>query len=384
MASATLTVTPASLAITTAAVGNGVIGTPYNGRIQATGGVAPFAWKVSSGELPHNLSLALSTTNTVTISGTPDTVEQGVAFTIQVTDSAHNTATVPFTVSILLQADSLVLSASSLDFGNQIVASASGALTETLTNAATSEMAINSIVIVPAAANAGEFKQTGTTCGTSLAAGASCEVSMSFTPAQTGPRSAALTINDDTARSPQSVGLSGVGLSAGPNATLSSSGLVFGIELVGTTSPPRTLALTNYGAAALNIGTVATSGSFAETNNCVPSLAPQATCTIGVTFTPDTSGTLTGTLSITDDAVGSPQKVSLSGSASMMTPLLNGNCALRCSVLKNSPQCPAGQQAKTPGSVSCGVGVLGGPVYPVDLGRACSSSGREPGYCETQ
>src|SRR5262249_2144872 len=100
--SVTLTVTPAALAIT-GTVSNGVIGVPLNGSIQATGGVAPFTWTVSRGALPHNLSLSPSTTNTVTFSGTPDTAEQAVAFTIQVTDSADNTATQPFTVSILLQ-----------------------------------------------------------------------------------------------------------------------------------------------------------------------------------------------------------------------------------------------------------------------------------------
>lgn len=120
------------MAILTGALSSGVIGIPFNQTIQATGGVAPFAWKVSSGALPHNLSLVPTTTNTVTISGTPDTASQGVAFTIQVSDSAHHTASQPYTVSILLQTDTLVLSAASLNFGNQVVGSASEALTETL------------------------------------------------------------------------------------------------------------------------------------------------------------------------------------------------------------------------------------------------------------
>jgi len=100
--SATLTVTPgaAPLSILPAALSNGVVGTPYNQSLQATGGVAPFAWMVSSGALPRGLSLSNSTTNTVTVSGTPDASTQGAAFTIQVADSVHQTATQPFTVSI--------------------------------------------------------------------------------------------------------------------------------------------------------------------------------------------------------------------------------------------------------------------------------------------
>jgi hypothetical protein len=376
------------LAILTGTLGNGVIGTPFNQTIQATGGVAPFAWKVSSGALPHNLSLTATTANTATISGTPDTVSQGVAFTIQVSDSAHHTANQPYTIAILLQADSLVLSPG-LNFGNQIVGSESGALTETLTNTATADMMIDSIVITPTAANAGEFKQTGTTCGASLAPGASCGVSVTFTPGQTGPRTAVVTVSDDTAGSPQSVGLNGVGLSAGPNATLSSSSLDFGTELVGTTSPARILAMTNYSAAALNVVSITTSSSFAETNNCVGSVLSLGTCTIRVTFTPGGSGAVSGTLSISDDAAGSPQTVSLSGVGSTMTPLLNGRCYSECKwPAAPVSQCPAGQPAKTPGFSGCPYGPLGhGPTVPVDLGRACAippGGWHDRGYCETE
>jgi hypothetical protein len=331
-----------------------------------------------------------STANTVTISGTPDTVAQGVAFTIEVTDSAHNSASQPYTVSILLQADSLVLSpAAGLDFGNQIVGSASGALTETLTNTETVDIVINSIAIAPAGAgaNAGEFKQTASTCGASLAAGAGCTVSVSFTPGQTGPRTAVLTITDDTAGSPQSVGLNGVGLSSGPNATLSAPGLVFGTQLVGTTSPAQILALTNFGAVALNIGSIAASSSFAETDTCVPSLASGATCTISVTFTPGGSGAVSGTLSITDDAAGSPQKVSLSGTGSTMTPLLTGYCYSLCKPRAKVAQCPAGLPAETPGDSHCPVGVLGGNYTPVDFDRPCTvppGGFQDRGYCATE
>ena len=60
--------------ITTASVPNGMLDAPYVGTIQAKGGVAPFTWTVSAGALPHNLVLSGSTTNTVTISGTPDKI----------------------------------------------------------------------------------------------------------------------------------------------------------------------------------------------------------------------------------------------------------------------------------------------------------------------
>jgi len=383
--SAKLTVTPAPLAIT-GTLSNGVIGVPFNESIQATGGVAPFTWTVSSGALPQNLSLSPSTTNTVTISGTPDTVEQAVTFTIEVTDSAHITATQPFTVSILLQADSVVLSPASLDFGNQIFGSSSSALTETLTNMASSAVAISSVAITTnQASNAGEFTQSGTTCGSILAAGASCAINVTFTPGQTGPRAAALTITDDTAGSPQSVGLSGVGLSTGPNATLSATSLPLGTQLVGTTSPALSVNLTNYGTVALNIASIAASGSFAETDNCVGSLPSLGTCTISVTFTPGGTGNMTGTLSISDDAASNPQKVPLSGTGSTNTPSLTGSCVNRCGGQgQDLAQCPQGQPAEHPSELFCPVGVLGGHSVPVDGSRPCMSGRITQGFCRTQ
>ena len=363
--SPTIIVNPV-MAILTGALSSGVIGIAFNQTIQATGGVAPFAWKVSSGALPHSLSLNPTTTNTVTISGTPDTASQGIAFTIQVSDSAHHTATQSYTVSILLQTDSLVLSAASVDFGNQIVGKASGILTETLTNTATADVVISSIAINmlnPPSSNPGEFTQSGTTCGSTLAPGASCAINLTFTPGQTGPRAAVLTITDDTAGSPQSVGLAGVGLISGPNATLSTESLPFlGTELVGTTSPPRTLSLSNYGTVALNIGSISATSSFAETNNCIGSLPPLASCNISVTFTPGGSGDMTGTLSISDDAAGATQKVALSGTGSTNTPPLNGACLVYCGFPGGGPgrpsapdpsHCPVGQPSHNPVYASC-------------------------------
>ena len=378
----TIVVAPAPLAITTATLANGVIGTSYDQTIQATGGAAPYVWTVSSDALPNRLSLGTSTTSTVTVSGTPDTVAQGVAFTIQVEDSAHNTAIQAYTVSILLQADSLVLSPASLDFGNGSVGSASGALPEMLTNTATSPMVITGIAI--AGSNAAEFTQT-TTCGASLTAGASCAINVIFTPGQIGPRSAGLIITDDTAGSPQSVSLSGVGLTAGPNATLSGSTLTFGTELVGTTSPAMSVALSNYGTATLNIVQIAAtpSANFVEKDKCVPSLASGATCTINVTFTAGASGDTTGMLSISDDALGSPQNVSLSGTGSTNTPPLTGYCwgsgggrdrPRQCGIAQDLVQCPIGQPAITPSIVAGGCWP-GPPPQPqsVDAARACKA-----------
>jgi hypothetical protein len=71
--------------------------------------------------------------------------------------------------------------------------------------------------------------------------------------------------------------------------------------------------LSNTGNASLTISSIAISGDFAQTNTCGATLAASSSCTLSVTFTPTASGSRTGTLSITDNASGSPQNVSLSG-----------------------------------------------------------------------
>src|SRR5437773_257817 len=78
--------------------------------------------------------------------------------------------------------------------------------------------------------------------------------------------------------------------------------------------------LTNTGKDALTINSFAASSDFAATSTgasaCPTSpatLPAGANCTINVTFTPTASGARTGTLSLTDNAGGSPQIMTLSG-----------------------------------------------------------------------
>ena len=94
---------------------------------------------------------------------------------------------------------------------------------------------------------------------------------------------------------------------------LSAANLTVGNQTVGTTSATHPVMLTNTGTASLVISGIATSGDFAESNNCGGSVTAGSSCTISVTFTPTTTGTRPGTLSISDNAAGSPQSVVLSG-----------------------------------------------------------------------
>ena len=102
-----------------------------------------------------------------------------------------------------------------------------------------------------------------------------------------------------------------------PSVTLSSTNLDFGNVQTGTASSPQPVTLTNVGSAALAISSIAISGGnagdFAQTNNCGATLAPNGACNINVTFTPTNTGVRGSTVTITDNAPGALQTISLSG-----------------------------------------------------------------------
>jgi hypothetical protein len=186
----------------------------------------------------------------------------------------------------------------------------SAAQPETLTNTGTAAVFISSVALT--GTNAADFSQNNA-CESNLAAGATCAINVTFTPSQLGPRSASITITDSTLGSPHSVPLTGIGLTSGPNATLSATTLAFGNQAVGTSSPAQSLTLTNYGTSTLSITGIIASTNFVQTNTCIPTVASGASCTVSVTFTPGNTGSVNGTLSIADNALGSPQTVSLTG-----------------------------------------------------------------------
>src|SRR5207244_1867838 len=156
----------------------------------------------------------------------------------------------------------------------------------------------------------GDYAQNNN-CGTTLAAGTSCTINVTFTPTVTGTRTGAITITDNAPNSPQTVNLTGNG--GAPVVNLSPTSLDFGNQQVGSTSGAQPVTLSNTGTAVLNISSIVASGDYAQNNNCPLTVAAGANCTINVTFTPTTTGTRTGTITITDDASNSPQTVNLTG-----------------------------------------------------------------------
>ena len=102
-------------------------------------------------------------------------------------------------------------------------------------------------------------------------------------------------------------------------AVLTPTSLTFPGQLVTTSSTAMSVTLENAGNLALNISSISITGDFSQTNTCGASVPVGMTCTIMVTFKPTATGNRTGTLSVTDDANGSPQTVSLTGTGTDFT-----------------------------------------------------------------
>jgi hypothetical protein len=177
---------------------------------------------------------------------------------------------------------------------------------------------ITSVTIVPAT----NFTQTNT-CGTSVAIGGTCVISVTFAPTVAGALTAAVSVADGAAASPQTVALSGTAVGV-PAATLSATTVAFGNQAVTVASAAHTFTLTNTGSGSLVVSSVKLAGTnpadFTETSTTCPgTLAPAAACTVSVIFKPAASGARSATLTFTDNAANvatSTQVVTLTGTGS--------------------------------------------------------------------
>jgi hypothetical protein len=206
------------------------------------------------------------------------------------------------------------LSPLSLAFGNLDIGQTSQPQTATLTNVGKTSLTIKHVGL--GGTDPKDFAQTNN-CGVSLPSGASCQMQVTFTPKQQGQRAASLNVAYRGIGSPQSVSLGGTGI-APPSVSLTPSNLTFSLQLIHTVSSPQIATLTNTGAQSVTISGIATTGAFTQTNNCPSSLPVGNSCQISVQFAPTERGRARGTLSVTDDAQGSPQKVGLSGDGTVV------------------------------------------------------------------
>jgi hypothetical protein len=184
----------------------------------------------------------------------------------------------------------------------------------TLTNTGNASLVVTRVTV--SGGNDSDDFKAFPLCPPNLAAGKSCQIIVTFVADRDNySPTGMLSVTDNALGSPQSLPLSATVIN--PKASLSSYGLNFGKQKVGTTSAAKTVTLTNTGTTALALSTLTISGDFALASgtSCANggTLAPTASCAINVTFTPAAKGTRLGNVTIKDNAFLKEQIIGLSG-----------------------------------------------------------------------
>ncbi|HWT88903.1 MAG TPA: choice-of-anchor D domain-containing protein, partial [Candidatus Angelobacter sp.] len=220
-------VTGVNFTATAASAGPKITTQPANQTV-AAGQTATFS-VVATGAAPLSYQWSKSGTAIVGATSssytTPATTssDNGSSFVVVVSNSAGKVTSSAATLTVNAAGSTVSFSPTSLTFGNQTVGTSSSAQFVTFTNTGSGTLTFGTEPIT------GDFAFAGQgTCSTSLAAGASCTMSIKFTPAAAGTRTGTLTVNDNASTSPQVVTLKGTGVSS----TLPPTGLFGHVAIV--------------------------------------------------------------------------------------------------------------------------------------------------------
>ena len=210
----------------------------------------------------------------------------------------------------LLTADAAILPAISLNpavltFAVQAVATASDPQTITVTNTGAASLTISQIAV------AGDFNEIDTCTAGSIAVNSTCTIQVRFLPTATGNRTGVLTVFGNVAGGQATVTLAGIATPAAA-VVLNPITLAFPSTLINSASVAQNITISNTGSAPVGLKAPSVSGDFKlSANTCGSSLNSSTGCTVSVVFFPTSSGTRTGSFSITDDA--GTQTASLTG-----------------------------------------------------------------------
>ena len=164
--------------------------------------------------------------------------------------------------------------------------------------------------------DSGDFGVTSG-CPATVAPGGNCILSVTFAPAASGTRTAALEVMDDALGSPQTINLTGSGNAP---VLVSPTSITNFTASVGTTSPYHTITIKNQdpiNSLMFAVVPFTLNGDYTLTSTTCPvnpaTLAPQGSCAVTVSFDPTIGGTRAGQLQINDLTPTTPQVVNLSG-----------------------------------------------------------------------
>lgn len=320
--------------------GGGVTGT----SISPVALSAPFAFKGGTfpgtgGNCGTTLAAGASCTYVVTFNPTANGVYNATVQLDYNTGAANTNTTRPMTGTGADVATLTVSDGATYDFG--IIAR--GGVAEksfTVTNGGgVTATAIAGVAFsAPYAFKGGTYPGTGGTCSTTLAAAATCTIFVTYNPSANGTQNATLTVNYNNGLSAQSATRALTGTAIDPASLSISNGPAydFGTLTIGS-SLDATLTVTNDGAvssasmtgAGLSAPFVYKGGTYPGTGGtCGASLAPAASCTVVVTWSPTATGAQSRTLQINytngASAVSSTRTVQGTGSSTATITISDG------------------------------------------------------------
>jgi hypothetical protein len=204
----------------------------------------------------------------------------------------------------------LSASLSSMTFGNVLVGS-NTSQTITLANSGTASVTISQAVVSGAG-----FSITGLSVPSTISAGQNVSFTAKFSPTSSGAVAGSVSIASNVPGSPLTISLSGTGTLGQPQLTISPANVTFGRVNVGG-ADSLSVSLTNNGNSALSISQAAASGAgFSLSGLTVPqTINAGASVSFAVQFTPASTGSASGSITISSNAPGSPATIALSGAA---------------------------------------------------------------------
>lgn len=321
---AQLTVTPSQLNFGSIAVGSDsspqtlTVSNPGIASLQGLAAAATGSFSVGSGSCGSALAAGSSCSFTVTFTPKAAGNQSG-----SVTISSSSAGVAPVLVSVSgsgLAPGSLALTPSPVDFSSIEIGSSSTPQIVTVTNGG--GRSLSGLALSITGAEVQDFLLTANSCTTmtTLAAGASCGASITFTPSVAGGRQAFLTASSSTAGvASVTAALSGTGL-APPLLSFAPSQLSFATTQTGQASGTQLLTLSNAGQTSISDLQLTVTSGFAldpKQTTCATTLAAGANCIAGLQFYPSSSGALTGAVSATSRLTGASATAALAGTGSV-------------------------------------------------------------------
>jgi uncharacterized delta-60 repeat protein len=311
---------------------------PYNYAFNGSCGAAPYSWSLDTGNmLPAGLTLS----GDGVLSGTP-TVTGNFGFMVKLVDNLGRSNIKAFRLilnppgalpEIVVEqpaGTNLTDCSSSVAFGSRLVGQQSAAFTFTVRNTGTA--ALTGLTVTKDGTDSSDFA-VGSLGATTLAAGASKTFAVTFTPGAAGPRGAALHIaSNDFDENPFDISLAGTGINStvpdiaveyppGNDLTDGVSSINFGTVEQGASSGTFIISIRNYGIASLTgiavIKDGAQAADFTVGSLGTTTLAPGASTTLPVTFSPGAAGLRSAAIHIgSNDPDENPFDIDLIGTGS--------------------------------------------------------------------